>query len=254
MTNASSPEPTPTPSAPWLLRSGVGRVVRFNWPKYVAAFGALILLAALVASFDGLPRLLLILAILGLCYGILGSLTATWWVYDHRSDQLLVELSRRHDHKRAWVLVHAGFDESRGRLDNLLGTPVATLDVGPQMHLSRSLERAVGLMGRPDRPAILGPETNIATAIVLFGIHELRKPGEPEALLRQLGGSLASVGRVLIVEHLRDVPNTLVYGPAVLHFGSKKRWSDAVHNAGLKVASTTRVAGFITVIEAVASV
>lgn len=48
--------------------------------------------------------------------------------------------------------------------------------------------------------------------------------------------SLTEHGRVVVVEHLRDVPNALAFGPGALHFTAERTWSATFAAADLVLA------------------
>ena len=96
-----------------LKRCGVGRVVLFNWPKYVAAVSALALGVTAVSYSHGMARLEFILLCVLIAYGTAASLVATWWVYDHEAERLYQRIADHRHGTAPWVLVHAGFDRER---------------------------------------------------------------------------------------------------------------------------------------------
>jgi hypothetical protein len=249
-----------------VLRSGVGRVIAFNWPKYVVAVLTLIGLASFSIRSDGAVHLIALAGLLALIYGVLASLVATWWAYDHEAANLYETIAHHHRQhclpnspdsvNRKWILVHAGLDESQGRLNDLIGEPLNVFDVGPTQQMTRSLRRAHAVIPRTGQ--IIKPTTNYATdlptgsvdtAVVLFGIHEVRNNQHASLLLGELSRVVRPAGSILIVEHLRDVQNITVYGPAVLHFGSARHWKRVIANSSLHIRSAERIAGLINIFD-----
>jgi hypothetical protein len=58
---------------------------------------------------------------------------------------------------------------------------------------------------------------------------------------------LRDAGKVVVVEHLRDVPNFLAYNIGFFHFLSEKEWSDNFCQAGFNVDVKFKITPFITV-------
>ena len=96
-----------------MISTGLGRVVAFNWPKYVVAIFAVVLGLALVANSNGLLFGASALGLAALVYGIVASLLATWWVYDHKAEELYRVIASEYQDAMPWVMVHAGLDESQ---------------------------------------------------------------------------------------------------------------------------------------------
>ncbi len=236
-----------------LNRWGVGRVVLFNWPKYVAAISVLAMGVTAASYSNGLVRLAIAFVCALIVYGTVASLLATWWVYDHRAQRLYQSIASQRHGTAPWILVHAGFDESNGRLHALLGPPAQHFDIGPSSERSRSLSRAHALSGR-DGVLVGGAlpvgDASIGLVVVLFGIHELHSDADAVALLRELNRVTVGDGSVVIVEHLIDVANIVAYGPAAWHFSTGRRWHHAVTSAGMHLMSATRIGGLVTVMVA----
>lgn len=232
---------------------GVGRVVLFNWPKYVAAVLVLALGVTAARLSHGPVRLAMVFVCVLIIYGMVASLLATWWVYDHRAQRLYQRIADQRHGTAPWVLVHAGFDESHGRLHALLGPPAHHFDIGPSSDRSRSLSRAHALSGRNGVPVTgilpMGDAT-VGLVVVLFGIHELHSDSDAVALLHELNRVTVGDGSVVIVEHLIDVPNVVAYGLAAWHFSTGGRWRHAVTSAGMHMKSATRIGGLVTVMVA----
>jgi SAM-dependent methyltransferase len=242
---------------------GVANIVLFNWPMYA---GGLIIsgVAAYLARLN-LPRHWRVGAKIaaGLSFGYLAnSLLASHCIYDRSwlyqwrwLRALLPQAPNR------IVNVHAGFDESSVALQRLF--PKAELKVldffDPTHHTEPSIERA-----RRYRPAAIpaqridaaswGTEPNSADLILLFlAAHEIRRQDERVAFLRQASQTLAPGGSVVVVEHLRDRPNFMAFGPGFLHFHSRRTWLDSFTDAGLVVKRTFRITLFIHVFQLVRS-
>ncbi len=51
----------------------------------------------------------------------------------------------------------------------------------------------------------------------------------------------------MLVEHLRDLPNLIVFGPGALHFLTESSWRDAIAASGLRLTERFRVTPFVNV-------
>jgi hypothetical protein len=56
-------------------------------------------------------------------------------------------------------------------------------------------------------------------------------------------------GAIMMVEHLRDWPNLLAYGPGFLHFQSRRTWDAAFRAARLVLRSHCTVTPFVHAFE-----
>jgi hypothetical protein len=235
----------------WLLSSGVGRVIAFNWPKYVVALVALVCVATVAVTTNGLLSWLLFVMSLGLAYGLIVSVVATWWIYDgsHLRQWNWVSVQVRPP-VSSWLLIHAGFDEVGDQLNGVLGSPARRYDLSPALnHTSPSLRRAQAWLGSADTPlrSVELPEHDGVCGVVVlaFAAHELGVETQLAQLLSETRRVLKDDGVVLLVEHCRDLPNTLVYGPGAWHFRTARFWTGAAHKSGLKLASEARCTPFV---------
>lgn len=237
---------------------GVGRVVAFNWPKLVLGAAAAVAAGAVAATAASPAiRALAALTAAGTAWFLASSLVVSWWVYD-RSDlhdwrwlAPLLPLPRPR-----WALIHAGFDEAGPSLPAALGTPTAVVDLAPW--LSRTSPSNVRARRRRPAPSTVAagrgstplplPAASYDLVLLAFSAHEVRDRQQREALFEDLRRVLRPAGRVVLVEHLRDLPNLAAFGPGALHFQSRREWQRLARRSGLstvnEVAMTSFVRGF----------
>jgi hypothetical protein len=238
--------------------AGVRMVLRYNWPLYltgVAATGA----AAAVASAPQIPGVVRHAGLTGAVAGTwlsAASLVATWWAYDHSELYRWTWLERAlPDPPRDWLVVHAGLDEAspalRERWPQARG---ATLDVhAGRLPMTASLARArrVTRAGhRPDGAAEIGEAGQLDAVVAFLSAHELRRRADRDQLIRELTGPLRPGGRLVIVEHVRDVRNAIAYGPAVTHFLPSGEWRRAIRQGGLEIVHDERLTPFLLLLAA----
>ena len=85
---------------------------------------------------------------------------------------------------------------------------------------------------------------------VVFGmlaIHELRSDAERVAWFAEARRCLADDGRVVLVEHVRDLANFVAFGPGFLHFHSVAAWQKSWVSGGLKRVDDFRITPFVRV-------
>ena len=181
------------------------------------------------------------------------SLLASHYVYDLSG---LYKLEWLNLPKKMEVLVNvnAGFDETSAFLKEKCNPKeLIALDFyDPAKHTEVSIKRARAAY--PPYPGTLSTATTQlpledvrADAIcAIFAAHEIRDPAERTAFFRELNRILQPGGRVIVTEHLRDLPNFLVYNIGFLHFHSKKAWLHTFSEAGLRVQHEEKLTPFIS--------
>lgn len=232
---------------------GMLAIARFNWPFYAAAFGVLLIAVLAFAYF------LLIASgvIAGCVYFLIGSLGVSHWVYDvsdlYRWKWL--ERALRNSRLREMVLCHSGFDEASAMLKQKF--PDVSWRVidhyDPLTMTEASIRRARKLF--PPTAGTLAAKFNAwpledSSVDVVFGmlaIHELRSDAERVAWFAEARRCLADDGRVVLVEHVRDLANFVAFGPGFLHFHSVAAWQKSWVSGGLKRVDDFRITPFVRV-------
>ncbi len=233
-------------------------IARFNWPFYVAV------VAVLTASLAGwflLPRLALKvvsgLVFAGSAYFLFGSLGVSHFIYD-RSDLYRwgwLDRALRGANLRQAIFCHAGFDETSTELrERLADVQWQILDHFDERQMTEaSIRRARAKF--PPTPGTLASAydawpvaaESADVVIALLAIHELRSETQRSAWFAESKRCLRQGGRVVLVEHVRDVANLLAFGPGFLHFHSPASWRRCWQRAGFRSIDEFRVTPFVRI-------
>lgn len=205
---------------------GVRNVVVFNWPKYAVA----LILLGLTPLIGGALGIGLALAV---TIPTAMSLIATHWVYDRSDLYELPWLDGIGLSPRRVLLLHAGFDEIRSFLeDKLPGARIQEHDFFSSSDTPEASIRRARKSGST-APRDLTGVTHIDLAIAFLSAHELRDSERRAQLFRDAAATLTPGGALVVVEHLRDLPNAIAYSIGVGHFLSRRSWEDTFRRAGL---------------------
>jgi len=236
----------------------VSQVVRFNWPKYLAALVVLLVAPlAVVSSTTAAVRWTSVALAVPVGVWTIGSLWASHWVYDRSplADwRWLPAVARAgRDSVGDWVNIHTGFDDTTAHLRRYfpLGRQFVIELQDPAAITERSIQRArawrpgsgAAWIGQPAGLPL--PDRGVDTVFLLMAAHELRRSTSREALFQEVGRVLRPGGRVVLVEHLRDVWNGLAFGPGTFHFYSRSEWRRVAARSGFTVSNEGRITPFV---------
>jgi SAM-dependent methyltransferase len=236
---------------------GVWHIVQFNWPFFIVALATMVALITF-ALLPAVPRLFAIAAIVAACAAawlVAVSLFVSFWIYDCSRLCRWEWIRELLPQPRQAVNVHAGFDESSEALRELF--PDSRLLVcdfyDPQKSPQPSIARA--RRAYPPAPDVQSisptnwplPEESCDAIFLLLAAHELRQRPDRIGFFREAHRVLAPTGRVVLVEHLRDLPNFLAFGPGFLHFLPRSEWLCMIEEGGFRIAREFSITPFVRV-------
>lgn len=234
---------------------GVGNILRFNWHLYLIAAGCFFLLVILIdflkAPYLTADYILITLIIVP----TLISLLVSFYVYDLSGLYKFDWINELGIAPNSRIInINAGFDETSAFLNQKF--PIADLVVydfyDPLKHTEVSIKRArkayLPFEGTlPISTLTLPLPDNYADCVFLmFSAHEIRDEKERSLFFHELKRILKSDGKIILLEHLRDVPNFLAYNIGFFHFMSKSSWYHTIKHSGLKVLKEVKFTPFIT--------
>jgi SAM-dependent methyltransferase len=235
---------------------GVAQIVRFNWPFYLAA--TLVLsaggCAAFMASMPFFVRAIFAAVIGAAAFWLISSLIISHYIYDRAGiyDGNWIQRSLRNSPKR-WATFHAGLDEFSAILLKLFpDSEGLILDLfDPNEMTEPSIKRARHLAKQLPEPihadfrALPLQDDELDAAFLFFSAHELRKPESRIRFFRELRRVLRSNGEMILLEHSRDWPNFVAFGPGCFHFHSRRTWIRAIKSTVFAIIKEFMLTPFV---------
>ena len=242
---------------------GVLNIVKFNWHFYVLAA-----LSVVLIYYGGnfLPNPFKCLADI-LCLGIvtttLVSLFVSYYIYDVSDlykltwlEQLEIQSNGVLQYVPTTIVnINAGFDETSVLLESRYpNSELLVFDFyDPIRHTEVSIQRA-----RKAYPPYLNtkkittnkiPLQNAFADIVFLTLaaHEIRDLNERVIFFKEVRRILKKEGCIIVIEHLRDLPNFLAFNIGFFHFHSIKIWNNTFHSANFKVSKKIKMTPFVNI-------
>lgn len=252
---------------------GMLNVLRFNRPMYQSSIpGCLLFTVASFFARTELDRWGYLFAAAVLFYYIFSSLLAAHMAYDCSGLYELEWLKKilngavfGDDKKSVKLLnIHTGFDESTIYLQDFcrrMGAAEVPTTVVDLFDCRRTTEPSIQIANKiypvvydvsvnliksgPEYWDI--PDHSIDLAVLFLSAHELRKSKEKDSLFREIARVLNYDGRLVLVEHLRDLPNIQAFGIGAWHFFPYKEWCRATREANLQILKEGIISPYIHV-------
>lgn len=236
---------------------GVLNILSFNRHFYVIG---LLVLGIIIAGLVLLkaPFLWTWIIIGAFLYGLIMPLIVSAYVYDfsgYYDFDWLKLLNLDNEKPKQIVNINAGFDETSFILKN--NFPESDLKVfdfyNAKQHTEPAIVRArkVSLV-YPNTQQIQSDEIpvndkSVDLIFLLSAVHEIRSHTEKVAFLKECYRICNSNGKVITVEHLRDVPNFFAFSIGFTHFFSRRAWKKAFKEAGFSSFEETKFTPFMSI-------
>lgn len=234
---------------------GISNIIRFNWHFYIVSILFILLLGILKNYLNTPYNLFANILTLLITIATLISLIVSFYIYDlsgfYKMDWLETKETKG---IKQIINIHAGFDETSILLKSKFPeSDLIVLDFyDPSKHTEISIKRARRLY-HPYPNTIctstfsLPVQNNHADIVfVIFAAHEIRDNDERNIFFTQLKRILKPEGQIIVMEHLRDLPNFLAYNVGFFHFMPRAAWVNAINHGNLKIVKEIKFTPFIT--------
>jgi SAM-dependent methyltransferase len=231
---------------------GVRNIIRFNWQYYLLPPLAISLLPMLRPLVHENLQIYIYVICLLVALSIIISLGVSFYIYDV-SGIYNFRFLEPWMQKGRTLNIHAGFDESSALLSQKFpGSEIHALDFyDPSRHTEISIKRA--RKAYPPFPGTVKINTDhipfedesASNILVIFSAHEIRDASERIRFFTELRRVSKPGGNIIVVEHLRNIPNFLAYNIGFFHFLSYSTWKRTFMKAGLSISGELRITPFI---------
>ena len=236
---------------------GVLNILSFNRHFYVIG---LVVLAAIVGIhiYFPMPSWLFLTILCAFAYGLIMPLIVSAYVYDYsgyyKFDWLEQIVADQHETGKI-VNINAGFDETSFILaDRFPNSSIEVFDFYDQhRHTEPAIVRArkVSLVypgtKQMDSGRVPLNDHSVDKIFLLSAVHEIRANQEKVRFLTECRRVCKPDGQVIMVEHLRDLPNFLAFTIGFTHFFSRHTWLSAFRSAGFSTVSETKFTPFLSI-------
>ncbi len=221
---------------------GVLNILSFNRHFYVIGLGVLALITASYILI-GWSNLLYWLIVASFLYGLIMPLVISAYIYDfsgYYDFQWLKNCSVSDSSIKQIININAGFDETSFTIKNYF--PNSDLKVFDFYNAKQHTEPAII---RARKVSLVYPNTqqiqsdsipltdkSVDIIFLLSAVHEIRSHNERVQFLKECHRVCKPSGKVIMVEHLRDIPNFLAFSIGFTHFFSRSTWKQAFKQAG----------------------
>lgn len=233
---------------------GISNIIRFNWHFYIVfllIFFSLIYSSQYLQSqYKLIAELIAILAF----FSVATSLIASYYIYD-KSNLYSLDWTNHLNLKADLIInIHSGFDETSAILQSKFPeSQLSAFDFyDPKINTEVSIKRARKFYPpNPDTSkiefhSIPLEDLSVDIIFIIFSAHEIRKLNDKIIFMKEINRVLKTNGKVVITEHLRDIPNFLIYNIGSFHFFGKKHWRKTFNNSNFEIQKELKTTPFIT--------
>jgi SAM-dependent methyltransferase len=233
------------------------RIAGYNWPLYVAA-GLGVVVCGTLALIPGVPTPVRWAGAIGAgvaAWYAAASFLAFHWMFD-RSQLLCGQWLKQElaEEPARWIQINVGLEETTLPLEEVFaGSAGKTLDlydpaVMTEPAVTRAKQDKSQAASVPVRPEALPVEDAWADLVVVtLAAHEIRNAVKRELFFRELRRIVSPTGKVVLVEHLRDLAAALAFGPGIFHFFPRSQWLQTGSRCGLELVGERSITPFVRV-------
>lgn len=235
---------------------GVMQILQFNSRKYFAVAACMIAVVLVWPRLPSWGHVTMVVGLTPLAFWTVSSLIVSHYVYDRfplydfrQIARLLTRVPRR------WINIHSGWDETSEPLSEAFpGSTGEVVDIfDAHLMTEGSIRRARRMNHSPvtATPArydkLPFDAESFDAAFSIFAAHELRGHEQRVRLFGEIARVLSPSGEFVLMEHVRNWPNFLAFGPGFLHFFSPRAWRNAAAQAGLNLHRELTMTPFVHV-------
>lgn len=240
---------------------GVLNILSFNRHFYVIGITVLLLIIT-ICSFIDTPSFIIWCIVGTFLYGLLMPLIVSAYVYDfsgYYNFNWLNQFKIKDSKKNVFVNINAGFDEISFLIKNKF--PKSNLKVFDFYNADKHTEPAII---RARKVSLIYPETkqikynsipletnSVDLIFLLSAVHEIRNNNEKIDFLKECHRICKTKGKIILVEHLRDVSNFLVFSVGFTHFFSSKTWKKVFKNGGFQFVKEMKFTPFMSIFSSI---
>lgn len=236
---------------------GVLNILSFNRHFYSVG---LILLASLVGLqyYFSWSESAKWIVLVGFLYALITPLLVSAYVYDlskYYDFKWLNPLKLKDSESTQILNINAGFDETSFILKEKF--PKSSLKVfdfyNEIKHTERAIKRARKVSQNYPNTKVISTnkipieDNSIDVVFLLSAVHEIRSNKEKVTFLKECNRILKRNGSIVLVEHLRDIPNFLAFSIGFTHFFSKRIWNQVFKEAHFSFVYERKFTPFMSV-------
>ena len=235
---------------------GVLQIIRYNWSFYaLTCFAAVFCIAAGEMLGSRAARAMAPLGVAIILWMAI-SLLASHYIYDRSGlYDFRWMLERLPLQPSTWMNIHCGLDQSSHLLRSLFpDAKRQILDIfDPAEMTEPSIARARGSKAAQPETiaarfrALPAPSGSCDAVFLIFAAHEIRNGASRREFFAEVARVLSASGTVVMIEHLRDLPNFAAFGPGFIHFQSRREWINVAASADLAPINEFSVTPFVRV-------
>jgi ubiquinone/menaquinone biosynthesis C-methylase UbiE len=132
------------------------------------------------------------------------------------------------------------------------GSRGLVIDLYDPAEMTEASIRRARQFSRPSKESIQAkfralplPDDELDAVFLFFCAHELRRPESRTKFFKELRRVTRRDGQIILLEHLRDVPNFFAFGPGSFHFHSRRSWMQAIESGGFTIENEFPITPFV---------